>query len=64
MDFGFESRRIFDAIPGGMNFLHFLQKLELTSNDILILNFMLIFLAISACLSANSRLFFALDNAL
>jgi hypothetical protein len=64
MDFGFEPRRIFDAIPGGINFLHFLQKLELTSNGILILNFILIFLAISACLSANRGLFFALDNAL
>jgi|TARA_B100000470_G_scaffold172595_1_gene136888 hypothetical protein len=49
MDFGFEPRRIFDAIPGAMNFLQFLQKLELTSNGILILNFILIFFAISAC---------------
>jgi hypothetical protein len=64
MDFGFEPRRIFDAIPGAMNFLQFLQKLELTSNGILILNFILIFLAISACLSANRGLIFALDNAL
>jgi hypothetical protein len=64
MDFGFEPRRIFEAIPGAMNFLHFLQKLELTSNGILILNFKLIFLAISACLSANLGLCFALDNAL
>jgi hypothetical protein len=64
MDFGFEPRRTFDAIPGGMNFLHFLQKLERISKGMVILNFILIFLAISACFSARPGLFFAFVSAL
>ena len=57
IDFGLLPNLTFAAIPGAMNFLQFLQKLELTSNGILILNFILIFFAIWACLSANPGLF-------
>ena len=43
IDFGLVPRRIFDARPGGMNLLQFLQKHELTSNGIFILNFIGLF---------------------
>ena len=62
IDFGLVPKRIFEAIPGTMNFLQFLQKFEFISNGILILNFILIFFKRIIVIVFFSHLFIHLKN--